>query len=118
MAPEVCFNSRFEVEHVVPSSQAGPGDAQNLALSCRSCNVFKSNQMEGLDPSTGEAVRLFHPRQDRWQEHFAVDAQSRITGKTPTGRVTVIALHLNSEEQITARRRWVTLGLFPQVEKG
>ncbi len=43
-APEVVFNLPFEVEHIVPASERGPDDESNLALACRSCNLFKSSQ--------------------------------------------------------------------------
>jgi len=41
-APEVVFNFPFEVEHVIPMMQGGIDVAGNLALACRSCNVFKA----------------------------------------------------------------------------
>jgi hypothetical protein len=42
-------------------------------------------------------VRLFHPREDRWEEHFRVAAESgTIEGLTPIGRATVMRLGMNS----------------------
>lgn len=42
-APEAIFNFPFEVEHIIPQSQGGVDDETNLALSCRACNIHKSN---------------------------------------------------------------------------
>ena len=69
-APEAIFNLPFEVEHIVPKSQDGPDDESNQALACRACNLYKSDQQSGIDQPTQEVVRLFHPRRDRWDEHF------------------------------------------------
>ena len=69
-APEVVFNFPFEVEHIIPPGAGGDDDLANLALSCRSCNVFKAAVVFLTDEETAVEVRLFHPRQDQWPEHF------------------------------------------------
>jgi hypothetical protein len=113
-APEGIFNLRFEVEHILPTSREGLDEASNCALACRSCNLHKSNQVEDLDELTGEIVRLFHPRNDRWEEHFRVDIESgTIVGLTEIGRVTIVSLQLNRPNQLTARRQWMRLALYP-----
>jgi hypothetical protein len=59
-------------------------------------------------------VRLFHPREDRWEDHFQVATMSgEIVGCTPIGRVTVACLEMNSMAQVAARQQWMRLGLFP-----
>jgi hypothetical protein len=59
-------------------------------------------------------VRLFNPRQDRWEEHFQVDPDTgEIRGLTPVGYATVARLRMNSPAQQEARRLWIRLGLFP-----
>jgi hypothetical protein len=65
-APEAIFNLPFDVEHIIPTSLDGSDDDSNCALACRSCNLHKSDQLEGLDEVAGERIRLFHPRHDRW----------------------------------------------------
>ena len=69
-APEVVFNFAFEVEHIEPQARGGTDAEDNLALACRSCNLFKSDAVTGFDGVSQEAVPLFHPRTDRWEEHF------------------------------------------------
>jgi len=113
-APESVFNLPLEVEHVVPVARGGNDTAVNWALACRACNLFKAAHIEGSDPETGAGVRLFHPREDRWEDHFQVSSESgEIVGRTPIGRATAVRLGLNSEAQVTARRQWMRLGLFP-----
>lgn len=113
-APEAVFNFPFEVEHIVPVSQDGVDDESNTALACRSCNVRKAVHRKGTDFVTGQEAPLFNPRVDCWNDHFAYQPDSgEILAKTPTGRVTIERLRLNSTLQVTARRQWVRLGLFP-----
>jgi HNH endonuclease len=113
-APEIIFNMPFDVEHIVPASQERLDDESNFALACRACNVFKSDQQSGVDEATGERAQLFHPRHDRWDEHFRVDLHDgRIAGLTPVGRVTVACLRLNRDIQREARNSWIRLKLYP-----
>ena len=113
-APEFLFNLPFEVEHVIPVSQGGQDDDSNLALACRSCNVHKGWSTTGVDPATGEVVRLFNPRVDRWSEHFCAEgATRRIDGISPVGRATVDRLRLNGGSQLLARKEWIRLGAYP-----
>ncbi|MCX6368941.1 MAG: HNH endonuclease [Armatimonadetes bacterium] len=113
-APEIIFNFRFEVEHIVPQASSGTSDLSNLALACRACNSFKSYFWSAADPETGTVVPLFHPRQDIWAEHFRFDPTSyQIQGITPIGRATVERLLLNADYQLEARSRWFLLDIFP-----
>ncbi|KAF3889760.1 MULTISPECIES: HNH endonuclease [Nostocales] len=113
-APELVFNLPFEVEHIIPLSKQGTDSEENLALACRSCNLHKSNRTSGVDPDSNTEVRLFHPRQDQWDDHFQVDATSgMIVGITAIGRTSVNSLEMNSQPQVTARQLWIRLGLFP-----
>lgn len=113
-APEAIFNLPFEVEHIVPTARGGLDVEANLALSCRSCNLFKSDHQTALDEATEEVVRLFHPRTDRWPEHFQVRAEEGlITGLTTVGRSTVACLRMNCAAQREARRIWARLEIYP-----
>ncbi len=113
-APEVLFNFPFEVEHIVPPRRGGADVAENWALSCRSCNVLKSAFLSGIDPESGEEVRLFQPREDAWDDHFRAEVEDgTIVGRTAVGRATVARLGMNREAQRSARRQWARLELFP-----
>jgi hypothetical protein len=113
-APELVFNFPFEVEHIIPLSQQGSNNESNLALACRSCNLRKGSRISGILSDLSLKSRFFHPREDRWREHFQVDVSSgKIIGKTPIGKVTVEFLDMNSIAQLIARQLWIRLGLFP-----
>jgi hypothetical protein len=59
-------------------------------------------------------VRLFNPRHQTWQDHFAwIDSGTRIVGKTTVGRVTVTALQLNRPSLVQSRKIWVEAGWHP-----
>ncbi|HET8630540.1 MAG TPA: HNH endonuclease [Thermomicrobiales bacterium] len=113
-APQRVFNGPLHVEHIVPRSRGGADDLANLALSCSACNLAKGAAVEGLDPETGAATPLFHPRIHAWAEHFAVaEDRATILGTTPIGRATVRGKQMNAPRQLAARPLWRALGLFP-----
>ena len=114
-APESVFNFPFEVEHILPPVRGGMDAESNWALSCRSCNLHKSVHLEGPDPETGTLVRLYHPRADKWTDHFRLEpASGIIRGLTNVGRATVGRLRMNSPAQVTARKQWMRLELLPR----
>jgi hypothetical protein len=83
----------MEVEHLFPRALGGLTVEDNLWLTCSLCNEHKGTRIAGEDPQTGLLVRLFNPRYQPWQEHFAwIDSGIRILGKTAVGRATVKAL--------------------------
>ena len=109
--------AQMHIEHIVPLSRGGNSDETNLWLACAWCNSYKGDKIRALDPVTEEEVPLFNPRTQRWSEHFCwSDDGIRIIGLTPTGRATVLALRLNSEFILPARRHWVLAGWHPPQE--
>ncbi len=106
------------VDHILPQTQDGTTDFENLCFCCRRCNEFKGGRMTASDTLTGETVVLYHPRRQIWREHFEWDESgTRILGITPTGRATVIALQLNNAVIVTARQRWVNVGWHPPEQE-
>ena len=86
----------LSVEHIVPRSRGGRDDLENLGLACQRCNNHKFTAAEAPDPLSGEFVPLFHPRRQRWQDHFAWSHDYLlIRGVSPTGRATIERLQLN-----------------------
>jgi hypothetical protein len=77
---------------------------ENLALSCPNCNLHKGPNLTGIDPDTGLVCMLFHPRQNRWAEHFRLDPDLKTVGLTPTGRTTIWLLQMNDSGQIALRQ--------------
>ena len=101
-------------DHIQPVSQGGNTTFENLCLACRSCNEFKSDATESIDPLTGENVPLFHPRKQKWTDHFVWIADgTKVEGITTVGRATIIKLRMNNPVIIVARKRWVISGWHP-----
>lgn len=107
----------FSVEHIVPRSRGGKTEFENLALACQGCNNHKYTKTKGRDPVNGEIVPLYHPRLQRWREHFAWNEDCvLIIGLTPVGRATVGALCLNRDGLINLRRVLYITGMHPPAE--
>lgn len=64
--------------------------------------MLKGTNLSGIDPDTSAMVRLFHPRHDRWEEHFALVGE-RVVGLTATGRATVWLLQMNAPDRLELR---------------
>lgn len=112
-APEAVFNLPFEVEHIVPLARGGKNFRENLALSCRSCNLYKSHAVSGFDETAQQESRFFNPHADVWAKHFALEkTNAEIEGLTVVGRVTIAGLRMNSRAQTAARLQWLKLGFF------
>jgi hypothetical protein len=104
----------FSVEHIVPLQGGGGDDLDNLAFACQGCNNHKYTKTEAIDPVSGEIVRLFHPRRDRWPDHFIWNHDfTRIIGLTAEGRATVEALRLNRSSLVKLRRALFGCGEHP-----
>lgn len=104
----------FSVEHIAPRHKGGKTILENLALSCQGCNNHKHVKVLGFDPVTEQAVPLFNPRQQLWQEHFAWNADYTIViGLTSVGRATITVLHLNRQGLMNLRRALFALGAHP-----
>lgn len=114
-APEVLFNHRFPIDHVIPRVFGGSDELANLALACHACNSHKYQKQIALDTIRNKAFRLFNPRRDKWKKHFRWNlTRTQIIGRPAIGRTTIIALQLNDTRQIEARILWRKIGKFPE----
>ncbi len=100
---------RHHIEHIISKQHGGRDAADNLALACHRCNLKKGPNLTGVDPVTGELVPLFHPRRNRWEEHFAFQ-NTRIEGLTPAGRATVQVLAMNDARRLELRLELLARG--------
>jgi hypothetical protein len=108
------------VDHIIPraawlespSPDFAPDHPDNLAVACYECNIIgKRARTRGVDPLSGAAVELFHPRRQRWSDHFAWSSDYlTLKGKTPTGWATIQVLGLNGS-RYRAQRRLLRLAM-------
>jgi hypothetical protein len=88
-----------------------------LAWSCQGCNNRKYTSVEALDPVSGETVPLYHPRRQRWHEHFAWNEDYTVVlGLTPTERATVEKLQLNRAGVVNLRHVLHHIGAHPPAD--
>lgn len=104
----------FQIDHIIAQQHRGQTTLENLALSCLACNNHKGPNVAGVDPEQrgSEVVRLFHPRQDRWDNHFEWNGPI-LRGKTAIGRVTEYVLAVNLSYRIALRQALIEEGVFP-----
>ncbi len=106
----------FDVDHIIPISRGDLSSLENLAYACSGCNRHKFNRLTGFDPVEGNEVALFHPRHERWQDHFGwSEDYTLIIGITPIGRATVDALQLNRNGVINLRKLLRLIGKHPPI---
>jgi hypothetical protein len=83
---------------------------ENLAYACFECNRFKGPNLASRDSMTGAVTPLYHPREQRWTDHFRwQDATSEPL--TATGRATVFLLRLNLEDRTRFRANLLSQGI-------
>lgn len=76
----------MEIDHIIPIAAGGASAEDNLWLACPRCNRAKGIQTHAVDPESRLRVRIFNPRAQTWDEHFAwEDAGVRVVGLTPEG---------------------------------
>src|SRR5438105_10212143 len=108
--PEPLSKLAFSIDHVIARQHGGRSTMNNLSLCCGFCNRHKGPNIAGLDPDTGNLTRLFHPRGDRWNEHFHWEG-ARLIGLTPIGRTTIAVLAINHDIQIAIRQALLDEGM-------
>lgn len=101
--PSVYALVPFQIDHIIAEKHGGQTVLANLALACFYCNNYKGPNIAGLDQHTQEIVRLFHPRNDRWEDHFRWIG-AILHGTTDIGRTTVQVLNINREDAILVRQ--------------
>ncbi len=109
LLPEEYSHRVHHIEHIVAKQHGGSDDIGNLALACHRCNLCKGPTLTGFDQESGRVVPLFHPRRDRWAEHFAWRGP-RIEGLTDLGRTTVLVLAMNDTRRLELRAELLAHG--------
>lgn len=106
----------FDIDHVLPVSLGGASSIVNMAYACSGCNRHKYNRLTAFDTVEGAEVALYHPRTQRWEEHFGWNEDyTLVLGLTATGRATIDALQLNREGVVNLRTLLQIIGKHPPV---
>jgi len=102
-----------EPDHIIAIKHGGETSPANLAWTCALCNRAKGSDVASVDVPTSEIIRFFSPRIDIWDEHFELNHDATILGKTSIGRVTITLLKFNRPEQIEIRQLLIEASLYP-----
>jgi hypothetical protein len=101
-----------EADHIISIKHSGVTEAENLAYTCQPCNRNKGSDLGSIYWPSGQLVRFFHPRTDRWADHFALHG-ARIQPLTAIGEVTSRIFEFNSEERLEERQGLIEQGRYP-----
>jgi 5-methylcytosine-specific restriction endonuclease McrA len=106
--PQAASVLSFHVDHIVAKQHLDEvvDDPEFLCLACSRCNAYKGPNLSSIDPATGEIVRLFHPREDDWDDHFEL-REGQIEARTAIGRATVRLLNMNAPQRVELREQWL-----------
>jgi len=102
-----------QIDHVISRKHGGSMDPGNLAYACLRCNAWKGSDIGSIDPATNALVHLFHPRQQRWSDHFLL-RNAIIEPLTPAARATARLLKLNLDKRIVERGLLIAAGRYPR----
>jgi HNH endonuclease len=103
-----------EVDHVISEKHGGLTREANLAYACLPCNRCKGSDVASVVPQTGELIRLFNPRADRWADHLGL-AQDGLTilPLTDVGEATIRILRLNGNDRLLEREALRAFDRYP-----
>lgn len=102
---------RFHVEHIQATQHVLDDSESNLCLACPRCNLQKGPNLATLSPPDRKLIRLFHPREDVWEDHFEM-VNGFIVGKTEIGTATARLLLMNASGQSRTRRKLLSRGEY------
>ena len=107
---EAFVSTPFQLDHIIAEKHGGLTSLENLSWSCLDCNSFKGPNIVGRDDN--QTVRLFDPRNDDWNEHFAWNGPV-LAGRTSIGRATIDVLRINLTYRIAVRASLIVEGILP-----
>ena len=117
--PEEFLELAFQVDHIIAQKHHGADDPENFAWSCYACNNHKQADIAGIDPDGDplQVIRLFHPRRDRWNDHFSWRG-AILAARSAIGRVTIYVLGINLSHRVALRQLLIDEGVFPPAGSG
>jgi hypothetical protein len=101
-----------EIDHIISIKHGGATVEENLAYACMICNRRKGSDLGSILRTTGELIRFFHPRTDKWEDHFELVGPV-ITTLTDIGEVTARFFEFNNKERTLEREELIASGRYP-----
>ena len=92
--PEAFSFLPFQIDHIIAEKHHGKDSRSNVA---------------GIDPDASMPVRLFHPRNDSWADHFQWRGPLLVP-KSLVGRITIDVLRMNHADVLSVRRELLRSG--------
>lgn len=111
--PQNDLFSKFQIDHIIPLKHGGKDTFENLCFACLKCNSYKGSNVAALDPETMNATKLYNARTQIWDEHFQINSDATLTGKSPEGRATIFVLRINESPRVIMRYMAMELGDYP-----
>jgi hypothetical protein len=105
-----------QIDHIISRKHGGRITFDNLALACSICNNAKGSDLGSLTRREGVLIRFYHPRHDKWAEHFRLSDDGMIAPLTEVGEVTCRIFGFNARRQLQERRALLRAGDFPSIE--
>jgi len=102
----------FEIDHIISIKHGGSNRANNLAYSCLYCNQYKGSDIGTMLLPSDDYIRFYHPRKDRWNEHFKLE-DAIILPRTPIAESTIKILKLNDTDRLIERQIWLSSNMYP-----
>ena len=109
--PSEFYLAPYQIDHIIAEQHGGKTTLTNTALACYHCNLHKGPNIAGRDSTSGRTTRLFHPRNDRWTDHFRWQG-TKLIGRTAIGRTTIHVLDMNHPAYVLVRQALMDAGLF------
>jgi hypothetical protein len=101
-----------QVDHIISEKHGGPTHEDNLSFACMFCNQAKGSDVGSIHWETGQFVRFFNPRSDRWGDHFTL-VGTKIECVTVIGAVTARILGFNTAERLLERQTLQDMNRYP-----
>ena len=108
LIPEAMTWALHTIDHIIAEKHGGTTTLENLALACTLCNSRKGSDLTSIDEQTGAIVPLFHPRRDRWIDHFQLVGAA--SNRDRQGHCTARLLRFNDSERVAERELLVAIG--------
>lgn len=104
-----------QVDHIISLKHGGPTEPGNLAYACAFCNRRKGSDIASTIPGTGNLIRFYNPRSDKWADHFRLSG-SIIEPVTEIGEATARILAFNNNDRLLEREALIKSGRYPTAE--